>query len=160
MEVWLHSEEKRFFIILHKKEKFKTFLIIFLLTGLYVFIFSESGILERRELNRKYDHLASKIDHIKKENDFLSRESGNYRSGLYRDTDIMGSGFVYKTGKLVYFKDSENEVLQKPDTVIDDLLISLDHLRIIWIIISLMFLFYYFLKKNKSEELNDRSDFN
>jgi hypothetical protein len=156
--VWLFLEEKRFFIILHKKERFKTFLIIFLLSGLYVFIFSESGILERRELNKKYDRLTAKIDYIKKENDYLQKESGNYRSGSYRENDIMGSGFVYKTGKLVYFKDKEKEIIS-PEVKHDDLLISLDHLRIIWIIISLMFLFYYFLKNNNNE-LNDGSDFN
>ena len=145
---------------MHKKERFKTFLIIFLLSGLYIFIFSESGILERRALNKKYDRLNAKIDYIKKENDFLQKESGNYRSGLYRDNDIMGSGFVYKTGKLVYFKDSEKEIISRPDFDNDDPLISLDHLRLIWIIISLMVLFYHFLKNNNSDELNDGSDFN
>ncbi len=145
---------------MHKKERFKTFLIIFLLSGLYIFIFSESGILERRSLNKKYDQLTAKIDYIKKENDYLQKESGNYRSGLYRDNDIMGSGFVYKTGKLVYFKDAEKEIISEPDFDNNDPFISLDHLRIIWIIISLMILFYHFLKNNNNNELNDGSDFN
>ena len=145
---------------MHKRERFRTFLIIFILSGLYIFIFSESGILERRELNKKYYHLTEKIDFVKKQNESLLKESENYRSGLYGDKDIIGSGFVYRTGTLLYFKEKEKEISNDSTITQDDFMISLDHLRIIWIIISLMFMFYYFLKKNKNDELNDGSDFN
>ncbi len=145
---------------MHKKERFRTFLVIFILSGLYIFIFSESGILERRELNKKYNHLNEKIDYIKKENENLLKENEKYRAGIYNDKDIIGSGFVYRSGTLVYFKDSGKEIIPESNIGQDDFIISLDHLRIIWIIISMMFLFYYFLKKNKRDDLNDGSDFN
>lgn len=145
---------------MHKKERFKTFIIIFILSGLYVFIFSESGILERRELNKKYDQLSSRIENIKADNSRLSKQCENYRSGIYSDNDIIGSGFVYKTGKLMYISDTGKETVSMDGMNPDGFIISLDHLRIIWILISLMFLFYYFLKKNKSDDLTNGSDFN
>ena len=143
-----------------KKERFKTFIIIFVLSGLYIFVFSESGILERRELNKKYNLLAQRIDYIKATNSKLSKECEDYRSGRYSDSDIIGSGFVYKTGKLMYINDTGKETVPIDGTVPDDFLISLDHLRIIWILISVMFLFYYFLKKNKSDDATNGPDFN
>ena len=143
-----------------KKEKFRTFLIIFILSGLYIFVFSESGILERRELNKKYNQLTSKIDYIKMNNLTLEKESEKYRSGIYGSSDIIGSGFVYKTGKLMYIDDTGKEKDPKAEVKQDDFLISVEHLRIIWIIFSVMFMFYYFLKNNKSDDLTNGSDFN
>jgi len=145
---------------LHKKERFKTFIIIFILSGLYIFIFSESGILERRELKKKYTLLVEKIDYVKASNSRLSKDCEKYTAGIYRDNDIIGSGFVYKTGKLMYIFDKGKETVPESGKTGEDLLISLEHLRIIWILISVMFLFYYFLKKNKSDDVNDGSDFN
>lgn len=145
---------------MNKKEKFKTFVIIFVLSGLYIFVFSESGLLERRELNKKYDQLSEKIDYIKYNNLKISKECEKYRSGLYNSADIIGSGFVYKTGKLIYIEDSQKESISGNVTNPEDFSISLEHLRIIWIIISVMFLSYYFLKNTKSDDLNNGSDFN
>ena len=42
----------------------------------------------------------------------------------------------------------------------DDFIISLEHLRIIWIVVSFMIIFYYILKKNKSDDLTDGPDIN
>jgi len=145
---------------LYKKEKFKTFIVIFVLFGIYIFVFSESGILERSELNKKYSQLNDKIDYIKTENLKLSKGCEKYRSGIYNDNDIIGSGFVYKTGKLMYIDSKDKEIVSKNETGTNEFLISLDHLRIIWILISLMYLFYYFLKKNQSDDLTDGPDFN
>jgi hypothetical protein len=145
---------------LHKRERFKTILIIFILSGLYILVFSESGILERRELNKKYRLLSERIESLKSSNIKLSKDCENYRSGLYNNSDIIGAGFVYKTGKLMYIEDKSIEKIKEAETDDYNLMISLDHLRIIWIVISATFLFYYFLKKNKNEDLNDGPDFN
>ncbi len=143
-----------------KKEKFKTFLLIFVLAGIYIFVFSESGILERRELNKKYDLLSDKIDQINLNSSQLSKECEKYRSGIYNSHDISGSGFVYRTGKLLYINDTGKE--EVPGNLIntENFLISLEHLRIIWILISVMILSWYFLKNNKSDDLTNGTDFN
>lgn len=145
---------------MHRKDKFKTIILIFVLSGFYVFIFSDSGVLERRELSKKYDLLLKKIDYIKKSNSELSEECEKYRSGLYSQKDITGSGFVYKTGKLLYVNEKESEKVSKTGILPEDFIISLEHLRVIWIIISVMLIFYYILKKNKSDDLTDGPDFN
>ena len=110
MEVWHYIKEKRYFYNIGiKKKNLKHSFLFFILSGFYVFVFSDSGILERRELNKKYEQLLKKIDYIKKSNSELSKECENYKSGLYSNGDITGSGFVYKTGKLLYVNEKENE---------------------------------------------------
>jgi len=127
---------------------------------LYIFIFSESGILERRELNQKYNQLTAKIDYIKAANLKLLKECEKYRPGFYSNSEIINSGFVYKTGKVVYFYENEKEKASGIEVLQDEFLISTEHLRIIWIMISIMLLAYYFLKKNKSDDLINGPDFN
>ncbi len=127
---------------------------------MYLFIFSESGILERRELNKKYNQLNVKIGYIKADNEKLLKECEKYRAGNYNNDDIIDSGFVYKTGKFIYINDKVKEIVPDTATNPGDFSISPEHLRIIWIIISIMYLFYYFLKKNKSDDLTNGPDFN
>ncbi len=143
-----------------RKEKFKAFVLVFFLTGIYFFVFSESGFLERRELNKKFNALNEKIDYLKTENQKLSHEWEKYRSGNYDDNDVISSGLVSRTGKLLYINDKIKDDDRKSSIIQDDFTISLDHLRIIWILISIVTLFYYFLNKKKSEEIQNGSDFN
>lgn len=143
-----------------KKERFKAFILVFSLIGIYFFIFSESGLLERRELLKKFNTLNEKINYLKTDNIKLSNESEKYRSGYYSDSDIIGSGLVNRNGKLLYINDSGKEENKDSKLIQEDFTISVEHLRIIWILISIVTLFYYFLKNKKTEETADGSDFN
>jgi hypothetical protein len=123
-------------------------------------VFSESGILERWDLNKKFSILNSKIESLKLESLKLYGECEKYRTGIYSENDILGAGLIYKQGKLLYINYTGKEILPDNAAATEDFLISLEHLRIIWILVSIMFLFYYFLAKKKSEEPADGSDFN
>ena len=140
-----------------KRAKFKTFIIIFILAGSYLFIFSENGILERRELQKKYNLMIEKIASIKESNASINNEFEKYKSGKFNNKDIIDSGFVNKTGKIFFFSDTIESKADSSEKAQDDFMISLEHLRYIWILISVVFLFFYFLNNNR-KELRDGSD--
>jgi len=127
------------------------------LAGSYLFIFSENGILERKELQRKYNLMTEKIASIKENNASLNNEYEKYRSGKFNNKDIIDSGFVGKTGKILYISDIPEDKITDSKTAKNEFMISLEHLRYIWIFISIVFLIFYFFKNNKTE-LNDGSD--
>ncbi|MCL1834372.1 MAG: hypothetical protein FWG49_07720 [Leptospirales bacterium] len=143
-----------------KRVKFKTFIIFFILMGLYLFVFSENGILERWELQKRYNLLNEKIDLIKESNLNLNNESENYRAGKFNSKEITDSGFVNKTGKVMYINDTTKDQVKSSETAGDEFIISPAHLRFIWILFSIMFLFFYFFKNNNSRDLTDGSDIN
>lgn len=143
-----------------KKERFKAFILVFTLIGIYFFIFSESGLLERRELNKKFNTLNEKINYLRSDNNMLSNEYEKYRSGHYNDGDLIDSGFITSNGKFLYFDDTGKDDIKKGDIIQEDFTVNVEHLRIIWILISIVILFYYFLKNKKTEEAIDGSDFN
>jgi len=143
-----------------KRIKFKTFIIIFMLAGVYIFIFSENGILERRELQKKYNLMTEKIANIEEKNLSLNNECEKYRSGKFNNKDIAGSGFVYKTGKVMYISDTVKEQVKTNETIYDEFMISLEHLRFLWILVSVMILFFYFFKEYNKKEVSGGADIN
>jgi hypothetical protein len=137
------------------------------LAGSYLFIFSENGILERRELQKKYYLLIEKINFIKENNSSLNNECEKYKAGKFSNKDLIDSGFASKTGKILYINDSIKDQIKADgasqgnrDEFDDDFNISLKHLRIIWIIFSVIFLFIYYLKYSKNRESTDGPDIN
>ena len=160
MDQWQYIEEERYSITLVKRVKPKTFILIFILAGSYLFIFSENGILERRELQKKYNLMTEKIASIEESNSSLINECEKYRAGKFSDKDIAGSGFVHKTGKVMYIGDTENDQVKTNVTIYDEFTISLEHLRFLWIIGSIMILLVYFLKEYNKRKLADGPDIN
>jgi cell division protein FtsB len=140
-----------------KRVNFKTFIIIFILAGSYLFIFSENGILERRELQKKYDQMTGKIASIKESNESIRNESEKYRSGKFSSKDIIDSGFVNKTGKILYTGEAIENKASNSEPVQEEFMISLEHLRYLWIFISIVLLFFFFFL-NDNKELTDGSD--
>ena len=141
-----------------KRVKFKTFIIIFILAGVYLFIFSENGILERRELQKKYNLMTEKIANIKESNSRLNNECEQYRSGKFTDKDIIDSGFVNKDGKVMHISGAVEEPVKINETNYDEFMISLEHLRFLWILVSIVFLVFYYLKNYNRREVADGSD--
>ncbi len=138
-----------------KKDKFGTFLLVFFLFSIYIFIFSESGILERIKLNNKFEMLNMRITALNDENVELNKLVQNYSAGIYSDTDILRSGYTGREGHVLLFKGVAEE--KKPDFVNarDILHFNYDHLRIIWIIISVMILTLFLTRKNDGSEFSD-----
>lgn len=137
------------------KDKFGTFLLIFFLFSIYIFIFSESGILERIKLNNKFELLNKRISDLKNENIELNKSVKSYSEGNYSDLDILRSGYTGMDGSVLLFKGVPEE--KKTESIIDKdiLYFNYDHLRIIWIIISVMIIIIFLTRKNNGNEFPD-----
>jgi hypothetical protein len=131
------------------------------LAGSYLFIFSENGILERRELQKKYNQLTDKIANIKETNSIISNECEKYRSGKFSNKDIIDSGFIYRTGRVMYISDNQIQTnVTTQDEFNNEFMLSLEHLRFIWILVSIMILFFYFFREYNSRKSTYGSDIN
>ena len=137
-----------------KKEKFRSFIFLFTLFIVYLFIFSESGLLERMKLDRDYESLKSRITGLENDNRVLSDTIGKYSDGLYSGRDIINSGYTYSQGKIIHFTGSAPAA--HPDTEpVSDFEFELSHLRIIWIIFSVVLSMYFFTRRKSEAENND-----
>jgi hypothetical protein len=130
------------------------------LAGVYLFVFSENGILERRELQKRYNRMTERIADKKESNSSLNNECEKYRSGKFNNKDITGSGFVHKTGKVMHVSDTVKDQVQAGEINYDEFMITLEHLRFLWIFISIMVLIFYYFKEYNRREFTDGSDIN
>ena len=104
--------------------------------------------------------MTGKIANIEENNSSLNNECEKYRSGKFNNNDITGSGFVYRTGKVMYISDTVKEQVKTNETNYDEFMISLEHLRFLWILVSVMILFFYFFKEYNKKEVSGGADIN
>lgn len=137
------------------RNRFRIILLIFILFSVYTFIFSESGLLERMRLNSRYLELQQNLSSLKKSNDELGELCARYRGGDYSEADIINSGLIYSGSKVVVFNENYSSKSPISDELNNDFELDPSHLRIIWIIISLMILIYYVNRiRNRDEALD------
>ena len=145
MEAWQFIKAKRYFIILVKRSRFSTFLLIFFLFSVYIFVFSESGILER----------SKRINQLHHQNDELTKLYNNYLSGNYTDIDIIRSGYVTPKGTVILFEGTKTEKKDDIYQIREMLDFNYDHLRVIWILLSAMLVILYLHgKKEDGDQLD------
>ena len=146
---WPSTEAERCFII-SVKNRFRTFIFLFILFSIYIFIFSESGLLERMKLYGEFESLKIRIAGLEEENRSLAASLEKYSAGEYSDRDIAGSGYVKSGGKIIYFNDNAAGASDEPEDrgITNTFELELGHLRIIWILFSFVITFYYFKKRS------------
>lgn len=138
-----------------KRNRFSTFLLVFFLLSIYIFVFSESGILERIKLNNKFDILDKRIGVLKQENSELHKLYENYSVSKYSSLDIVRSGYTYNNSKILLLTGhSKEDRVNDHITKVDLFNFNYSHLRIIWLIISAMIIIIYFTK-NTEEVFSD-----
>lgn len=137
------------------RNRFRIILLIFILFSVYTFIFSESGLLERMRLNSRYLELQHEISLLKKSNEELKELCSGYREGNYSEAEIISSGLIYSGSKVVVFNENYSSPRPLPDDLNNNFELDPSHLRIIWIIISLMILIYYVHRiRNRDDALD------
>jgi len=132
-----------------KRDRFNFFLLAFLLVSVYFFLFSSSGLLERKKLNDKYDSLVKNLGIIKKENADLSNLIKKYDAGQVSDLDLFRSGYIKKGGIALIF-DNVQTHLNYMGTENSNKISIIIILKITWIIFSILIL-YRFIKKRKND---------
>lgn len=117
----------------------------------------DNGILERMRLGQAKDEIKNSIARLTRENNNLQKEhtviSNNQTNSSFYKEEAAKSGYISKGEKYIFFKGTEKK--ERPyiesDFKEDNYPVKIGHLRILWIIISILILSLYFWKKNKEK---------
>ncbi|TFH38648.1 MAG: hypothetical protein E4G96_10195 [Chrysiogenales bacterium] len=112
---------------------------VILTSAAYFFLFSASGFLERRNLEQSKKKIIANNNALERENARLKSMVDNYRSGVYPADDLLRSGYVKPGDKVLFLGNDDrtvNESKGNSTPIVRKL--SLEHIRIGWIVISLV----------------------
>ena len=128
-----------------------------MLSSVYFFVFGESGILERMNLESDKKTIEEKINALKDENKNLSNTLNRYRQGRYSGDDFLESGYIRPGEKALVFSGPGDTAVQvkKEERGEGQYSGLLPYLRILWVAISValvagLFLYYRKLKSRES----------
>ncbi|HOM11428.1 MAG TPA: hypothetical protein PLV81_14905 [Spirochaetota bacterium] len=133
---------KRCFIQLaSRNNKFSIFLIAFILFSVYCFVFSESGILERMQLQKEIADIQLQIiqkqSEIKKFRELTNK--GNPNNLLLKES--INAGYIPQGAKVFEFKDKPKEPpqIQTSQPLITEKFTQyIQYGRILWVIFSVL----------------------
>ena len=142
--------------MISSKNRSSLLVLLFVLSGIYFFVFGESGFLERMHLADEQKRMSNSLGSLEAENSELRDE---YDDVMSKDGDksyqeAVKSGFISKGKKYLFFKggDDEKEIssVRSPDET--DYSVEAAHLRILWIVASIMILLFYFGRRSRIKE--------
>jgi cell division protein FtsB len=116
------------------------------LCAVYFFVFGESGLIERSGLVRERENLQVRIERLGDENAVLQRLYEKHRSGRLLREEAHRAGFIENGEKVVFLRQQEGAgagEMNKQDTTVTGA-IETSHLRILWIVVSMLALLYWF----------------
>jgi hypothetical protein len=129
-------------------------LILAFLVAMYVFVFGESGVLERYELRKSKARLAGRIEALKKQNgDLGALTDAGGRETLLRE-EALRTGYLHPGEKIVVFRDEERDDRRKQKAKGDtaEIPAALRHIRILWVAFSALVVLFYLARKNRQKD--------
>lgn len=121
--------------MIREKRWLYLFLLLFFLAAVYLFVFGESGLLARQDLRERIEALESRIVKLEEKKRSLSSMS--------LDDRVLPSGegdtpaWIEGQDKVVVFRGREESV-EEIQTVQSDSVDVITHLRIVWLVISVL----------------------
>ncbi len=145
-----------------RKNRSIILILILILFGVYFFVLSENGILQRIKLVQNKNKINNNINGLSQENKILQKEysiisNGRANDNYYKE-EASKSGFIADKDKYIFFKSSKKG--NKADSIAvkeDKYPVRISQLRLIWIVSSIIILSLYIWKRNserKREEEN------
>ncbi len=133
--------------------------MVFVLFSIYCFVFGDNGILERNQLVKSKNEIKNNIAELTKENNNLQNEhaivSNNRTNGEFYRKEASKSGFIAGNEKYIFFKSGKNEKIKNgPIDKEDKYPVNISHLRILWIVISVIITLFYFWHKNRERKID------
>lgn len=140
--------------MVNQRNRYSLLLLLFVLFGIYSFIFGDSGLLERLRIHDEQERVTERIHNLNRENKLLSDEyrdilDNNTRNSVLKK-EAARSGYIENDDRLLFFKrstaeekKSENNPEKKEEFSVD-----ITHLRILWLVASVMIILIYFGRKN------------
>ena len=123
------------------------------LLGVYVFVFSDTGFLERRNLQKKKYILTERIQKLQIMNRDLELRIEQYSKGNFTLSDILDSGYVPVGSTTVYLENlqlssfKENKEDKEKDSIIGGEkpnVLDTESLRILWAVFSVFVMLIIF----------------
>lgn len=142
----------------NQRNRSSLLLLLFVLFGIYSFIFGDSGLLERIRIHDEQKRVTGRISSLNKENKLLSDEyrdilDNNTKDGILKK-EAVRSGYMERDDKLLFFKRSTAK--EKPaagnSEKKDEYTVDIMHLRILWLVASVMIILFYFGRKNAASD--------
>ena len=130
-------------------------MLLFFLSGIYIFIFSESGLLERMQLENNNKHIEIRLKKLRDKRYFLTKKLYSIQKGLISPKALSDIGYIKQGNKVVVLKPFKKK---SQDTVIDqkktNLSFKISHFRIIWITLSITIIILHFTRISKNKNSN------
>ncbi|MBP8082317.1 MAG: hypothetical protein KAZ87_03840 [Spirochaetes bacterium] len=127
------------------------FLLLILLAGIYIFVFGESGILERKRLSAERAYLEGINSSLVRENSFL-RDVLEYHRNEILESERQNHFYLSSGEKVIAFENVPVKNEDVPKYVRDKEKVEfIKNLRIVWFIISVITLLFYFMKIKKED---------
>lgn len=151
MVQWRLFQVRRFFIASDQQNKGLSSLIIAsILLVLYCFLLSDSGLVARIQLDNDREHVQTRIQNLGEQRKELTKLMGQYRRGEFLREEALKSGYISSNERFLIFKGADNDLSKshapRESQAYD---IELVHLKILWIILSLIILMFYIIRKKR-----------
>jgi cell division protein FtsB len=136
-----------------KSNRLTLFILVFALSAIYFFVFGESGIIMRMELSRQRVRLVERIDDLKDEGQRLKALYGKYRKGEMNREEARIAGFIEQGERIVFVRGGPiDQASRAGDVKEDGTFANLDHLRILWVVISVLAVFLFLARMHRKPE--------
>ena len=135
-----------------KVYNYKLFILLFALSSIYAFVFSNSGFLERAKFKRNQKKLEKRTGVLRDENIRLKKLHRFYLDGGQLKSDVLEHGYIEKGNKYIFFKGPEifnNKRTLKQSYTEEKKQVPLQYLRIIWVIFSILVLLFFLSLQQK-----------
>ena len=138
------------------KRGFSLFLIVYILFGVYCFILGDSGWLQRKNLIKEKKQILKQISVLEEENKELKDLYERYKNEELIKEEAVKAGYIENGDKLLFIKDtrSKTNIAVRTTKKKEGFAIDVEHLRIFWVVISVMVIIFFFIKRNKQKEEN------
>jgi hypothetical protein len=105
-------------------------------------------------LEKKNSLIDEKLKYYQYEKEKQNNLYSKYRKGEVTDQDFLESGFIRKSDRVLFFdlksKEDSPVITKFKKERLD--IVNINHLRILWIILSLILLFYFYFKYSIKEK--------
>jgi cell division protein FtsB len=130
------------------------FLIIAGCAVVYLFVFGDSGLLERARLQREREALAQRLADAEEAHAGLLRLVERYRRGELMDQEAHRAGFLAPGEKMLFVSDTPDSprARRKAAPELRKRGSAITAARIVWIVVSGILVLLYFTRRRRSLE--------
>lgn len=124
------------------------------LGAVYFFVFGESGLIERSVLVREQERLRQRIEILGEENAGLRGRYEKYKSGELLREEAHRAGYIENGARMVFLRSNDAAPVHGAKNVDDTggAIIELSHMRILWVVVSVLALLFYFARRTRLDE--------